>query len=63
MKTIIGKRVLVKDNTEPKGVYVGGVVIDKIAGTEYPKRVRLMTGEHSGEVRMLDEYKLAAVVI
>jgi hypothetical protein len=38
------------------GEYVGATVMDLIAGTNKPKRIRLQTGEHAGEVRTLGEY-------
>jgi len=33
------------------------MAIDKVAGTNTAKRVRLQTGEHFGEVRMPGEYE------
>jgi len=51
---IIGQTLVVRcDNC-----IVGAKVIDRVAGTQLPKRVRLLTGEHVGEVRMLSQYQV-----
>ncbi len=56
--SVIGKWALVRDTKiEPK-TCIGAMVIDHIFGTNDPKRIRLQTGEHAGEVRGLGEYEL-----
>lgn len=56
--TVIGRHAIVHDLTRGGRVFVGARVIDKVAGTNLAKRVRLTTGEHVGEVRMPGEYTL-----
>ena len=58
---IIGADVLVEDIKGGHHEHVGAEVIDKVAGTDRPKRVRLATGEHAGEVRQPGQYKLEAI--
>lgn len=59
---IIGRYCMVKDlKTSPPSI-VEAIVIDKVAGTNNSKRVRLQTGEHFGEVRMAGEYEMMEFV-
>jgi hypothetical protein len=53
-KSIIGRFAMVKtDNT-----MCLANIIDKVAGTNLAKRVRLQSGEHAGEVRMRGQYDI-----
>ena len=56
--SIIGRDAAVKTD----GTICLASVIDKIAGTNLAKRVRLQTGEHAGEVRTLGQYELVKVI-
>ncbi len=56
MTTIIGKEVIVRD-LKHKHILVGGICIDS-DDKNRSKRVRLTTGEHSGEVLMRNEYEV-----
>lgn len=49
---------IVRDLKENPPVLVSALVIDKIANTNTSKRIRLQTGEHFGEVRMMGEYEV-----
>jgi hypothetical protein len=56
-KGIIGREAVVRD-LKAGGVLAGGRFIDRLAGTQRPKRCRLTTGPHTGEVRMRAEYEI-----
>lgn len=55
MVNVIGRYCMVRDGEH--GPIVLANVIDKIAGTNKAKRIRLQTGDHAGEVRMRGEYE------
>ena len=59
-KNIIGRLCVVRDLKH--GPLVEAMVIDRVAGQNNAKRVRLQTGEHFGEVRMPGEYELMEFV-
>lgn len=58
---IIGRLCMVRD-TKSANTIVEGMIIDRVAGTNRAKRVRLQTGEHFGEVRQPGEYELLEYV-
>ena len=55
---IIGRMCIVRDLKEHARVLCSALIIDKISGTQKSKRIRLQTGEHFGEVRMMGEYEV-----
>lgn len=55
---IIGRMCIVRDLREAARILVAALIIDKVAGTNHAKRIRLQSGEHFGEVRMPGEYDL-----
>jgi hypothetical protein len=56
MKNVIGRTAIIRD-TKQHGELVEAMVIDKNFANR-AKRVRILTGEFSGEVRMIHEYEL-----
>jgi hypothetical protein len=57
-KSIIGRFAMVKTDN----VICLANIIDKVAGTNLAKRVRLQSGEHAGEVRMPYQYDILEFV-
>jgi len=57
-KNIIGRLCVVRDLKGTGKTVVEAMVIDRVAGEQKAKRVRLQTGEHFGEVRLPGEYEL-----
>lgn len=55
---VINRMCIVRDLKEVPKVLVAALIIDKVAGTNKAKRIRLQSGEHFGEVRMIGEYDL-----
>lgn len=53
-RNVIGKHALVQMGNE----IVGAQVIDRVAGKNLAKRVRVETGEHSGETLVRGQYQL-----
>jgi len=53
-RSIIGKFAMVKADN----VICLANIIDKVAGTNLAKRVRLQSGEHAGEVRVRGQYDI-----
>ncbi len=53
---------MVRDLKSPDKPVVSASVVDRVARTNRAKRVRLQTGEHAGETRMLREYELLEFV-
>ena len=62
VKNIIGKFCMVRDLKSPDRPVVSASVVDRVARTNHAKRIRLQTGEHAGETRMLNEYELLEFV-
>jgi hypothetical protein len=57
-KSVIGRFAMVKADN----VICLANIIDKVAGTNLAKRVRLQSGEHVGEVRMHGQYDILEFV-
>ena len=53
-RNVLGKHALIRFS----GELVGAQVIDRVAGRNLSKRVRIETGEHAGEVVMRGQYQL-----
>lgn len=60
MKNVIGREVIIKD-LKQHGALVDAMVIDRNFANK-SKRVRILTGEFSGEVRMIGEYEIVEFV-
>lgn len=54
---VIGRLCVVRDTKHKPPVIVEAMIIDRVAGEQRAKRVRLQTGEHFGEVRQPHEYE------
>lgn len=55
-RSVIARTCLVRDKKFHDRAFVGARVVDAIAGENLAKRVRLLTGEHAGEVLLPGEY-------
>ena len=56
-KNIIGRLCVIRDIKQSPHTIVEGLIIDQFQGKGVSKRIRLQTGEHFGEVRMVGEYE------
>ena len=53
----IGRTCIVQDTKHHPAAYVEARVIERDPKTNHAKRIRLLTGEHYGEVRNVGEYR------
>jgi hypothetical protein len=60
-QNIIGRTCVVRDIKHRPAAIVEGRIIDA-DDQNRAKRIRLMTGEHTGEVRMVNEYEFLEFV-
>lgn len=56
-KNIIGRLCIIRDIKSTPSTIVEGLIIDQASSGGRAKRIRLQTGEHFGEVRMVGEYE------